>query len=227
MNYYFLDYENVHADGFKGAGSLKENDVVCVMYTDQSRNVTFDIIEEINSRGARIESYRAGTGSKNALDFQLSSYLGYVIGKNEKKQYQYFIISEDTGYDRVVEFWKGRGFSIKRMANLSGSQGTKPSPSSGGQGSKQQTQSQQTGKTAQPRRTRRRSRVAEENLATEEELRRYLDDEEYSDSILEIINTYKSKQAINNALTKECKDTKKGGAIYKKLKSLLKEKKKS
>ena len=138
MNYYFLDYENVHADGFKGAGSLKENDVVCVMYTDQSRNVTFDIIEEINSRGARIESYRAGTGSKNALDFQLSSYLGYVIGKNEKKQYQYFIISEDTGYDRVVEFWKGRGFSIKRMANLSGSTGTKPSTSSGGQGSKQQ-----------------------------------------------------------------------------------------
>lgn len=214
MNYYFLDYENVHADGFKGAGSLKENDVVCVMYTDQSRNVTFDIIEEINSRGARIESYRAGTGSKNALDFQLSSYLGYVIGKNEKKQYQYFIISEDTGYDRVVEFWKGRGISIKRMANLSG-----------GQGNKQQSQ---PGKAAQQQTRRtRRSRVAEENWATEEELRRYLDDEEYSENILEIINTYKSKQAINNALTKECKDTKKGGAIYKKLKPLLKEKKKS
>lgn len=215
MNYYFLDYENVHADGFKGAGSLKENDVVCVMYTDQSRNVTFDIIEEINNRGARIESYRAGTGSKNALDFQLSSYLGYVIGKNEKKQYQYFIISEDTGYDRVVEFWKGRGVSIKRMANLSGGQGSK--------------QTAQSGKAAQQQvnRMRRRSRVAEENWATEEELRRYLDDEEYNENILEIINTYKSKQAINNALTKECKNTKRGGAIYKKLKPLLKEKKKS
>lgn len=214
MNYYFLDYENVHADGFKGTGVLKENDVICVMYTDQSRNVTFDIIEEINSHGARIESYRAGTGSKNALDFQLSSYLGYVIAKNENKQCQYFIISEDTGYDRVVEFWQGRGIAIKRIANLAGGIG-------------RQQQQAQSGKAGQVKSTRRRSRVAEENLATEEELRRYLDDEEYSESILEIINTYKSKQAINNALTKECKDTKKGGAIYKKLKSLLKEKKKS
>ena len=209
MNYYFIDYENVHAEGFKGASDLGENDIVCVMYTDQSRNVTFDIIEEINRRKARIESYRAGTGSKNALDFQLSSYLGYVIGKNESKPYQYYIVSEDTGYDRVVEFWQGRGIAIARKANLLGGR-------NGGQ-ARQQT----------AKRTRRRSRVAEENLATAEELRRYLDEEEYSDRILEIINSYKSKQAINNALTKECKDTKKGGAIYKKLKSLLKEKKKS
>ena len=37
MNYYFIDYENVHADGFIGIENLSENDVICVMYTEQSK----------------------------------------------------------------------------------------------------------------------------------------------------------------------------------------------
>lgn len=55
----------------------------------------------------------------------------------------------------------------------------------------------------------------------------YLTEEEYSDKILEIFNSYKTKVAINNGLSKEFRDSQKSSAIYKKLKVLLKEKHKS
>ena len=58
-------------------------------------------------------------------------------------------------------------------------------------------------------------------------MQKILSADEYSDRILEIINSFKTKQAINNGLSKEFKDSKKSGAIYKKLKPLLKEKKKT
>ena len=256
MTYYFIDYENVHADGFRGAANLKNGDIICVLYTDQSRNVTFDVIEEINRHGAVIESHRAGTGSKNALDFQLSSLLGYTIGTHPGEEYHYVIVSEDTGYNPVVEFWRGRGVDISRFSDLSGrvkgpaaetkraaaqQDGRKGAadvkkPSDAKKGAQAAAEPKQEPKKAagqqeQPkstgRRRGRRSKVAEENLATREELIACLGEDEYNEAVLEIINSYKTKQAINNALTKEYKDTKKGGAIYKKLKTLLKEKKKS
>ena len=65
------------------------------------------------------------------------------------------------------------------------------------------------------------------NKATKEELLQYLTEEEYSDKILEIFNSYKTRVAINNGLSKEFRDSQKSSAIYKKLKGLLKEKQKS
>ena len=64
-------------------------------------------------------------------------------------------------------------------------------------------------------------------MTTKEELLNYLSNEEYSDRILEIINNYKTIRSIVNALDKEFRDSQKSGAIYKKLKPLLKERKKN
>ena len=83
MHYYFIDYENVHADGFIGVERITENDIVCVMYTERSKSISLEFIEKIGKQNARIESYKAGVGTKNALDFQLSSYMGYVIAKKQ------------------------------------------------------------------------------------------------------------------------------------------------
>ena len=75
MNYYFIDYENVHADGFTGVENLGESDVICVMYTEQSKAFSLELVEKIARQRTRLESYKAGTGAKNSLDFQLASYL--------------------------------------------------------------------------------------------------------------------------------------------------------
>ena len=50
---------------------------------------------------------------KNGLDFQLVSYLGYLLKSAGKTEY--IIISNDMGYDCVIHFWKEQGYKVSRM----------------------------------------------------------------------------------------------------------------
>ena len=214
MKYYFVDYENVHSDGFAGAENIGRESVIYVFYSDQNKAFTLDILEKVEKQGASIKACKAEVGSKNALDFQLSSFLGYVIGKeNENIDAEFIIIAKDAGYDKLVDFWKKRGRKIGRFCNLAGNKDVV-----------QAVAATQGKKTEEKKKT-----IATKGIvkATKEELQKILSADEYSDRILEIINSFKTKQAINNGLSKEFKDSKKSGAIYKKLKPLLKEKKKT
>ena len=118
MNYYFIDYENVHADGFIGIENLGENDTICVMYTEQSKAFSLELVEKITRQRVKLESYKAGTGAKNSLDFQLASYLGYMIAKSEGTGDCFYIVSRDTGFNHLVDFWAARGASVTRIANF-------------------------------------------------------------------------------------------------------------
>ena len=53
---------------------------------------------------------------KQALDIQLASYLGYLIG-TEPADTEYYIISKDKGYRNVQSFWPDRRIVLCR--NLS------------------------------------------------------------------------------------------------------------
>lgn len=214
MNYYFIDYENVHADGFIGIENLGENDTICVMYTEQSKAFSLELVEKITRQRVKLESYKAGTGAKNSLDFQLASYLGYMIAKSEGTGDRFYIVSRDTGFNHLVDFWAARGASVTRIANFMGDEkDPKAAPPV------EEPQPKEKAKT--------KSKVSDSNKATKEELLQYLTEEEYSDRILEIFNSFKTKVAINNGLSKEFRDSQKSSAIYKKLKTLLKEKQKS
>ncbi|MFG6366824.1 MAG: hypothetical protein K1W16_00080 [Lachnospiraceae bacterium] len=212
MNYYFIDYENVHADGFIGIENLGADDIICVMYTEQSKTFSLELVEKILRQKAKLESYKAGTGAKNSLDFQLASYLGYMIAKSEDAEDCFYIVSRDTGFNHLVDFWAERNVKVKRVANFEGGE----------------KDSKTLMFTEQPKsKVKSKSKVSDSNKATKEELLQYLTEEEYSDKILEIFNSYKTKVAINNGLSKEFRDSQKSSAIYKKLKALLKEKQKS
>lgn len=205
MKYYFIDFENVNKDGFCGLESMECGSVINVIYTENCKNISMDILEEAARRGVIINAYKVEAGSKNALDFQLSSFLGYVIGTSDLNEgIEYFIVSKDAGYDVLIRFWKNRGLHINRFSNLFCDD------------NKEQARSVQK---------KRASGGIQKT--TREELLSYISEEEYSDEILNIINSYKTKQAINNGLSKLYKDSKKSGALYKKLKSLFKEKNKT
>ena len=49
----------------------------------------------------------------NALDFQLCTDLGYRV--HDIGDGEFIIVSNDTGYDAVVRFWKKRGVNVKRI----------------------------------------------------------------------------------------------------------------
>ncbi len=265
MKYYFMDYENVHMAGFDGIGTLEENTIIYVIYSEQSKTFSLDILEQAQKQGVIIKPYKVNVGNKNALDFQLCSFLGYKIGKSEDSNCEYIIISKDTGYDRVVEFWKNRNKSICRLVNLFEEANSvmttsdfkigeiiptmtstdirepvsllKPEPFDEenillsreeiyfllGNSSEKEIVNIKINELEEEK------ELKKENITqiTKEELLQVLSKEEYSDKILEIVNSFKTKNEIHNALGREFRDTQKNGLIYRKLKPLLEEKKKS
>lgn len=208
MNYFLIDYENTHSDGLKNINGISDSDTFIIFYSDTCKNITLDVISDILSHNISYKSFKVSTGSKNALDFQLSSYLGYLIGKETNEKAEYYIVSNDKGFDYICDFWRN---NAKNVTRLSTKDITIPII-------KKNTSSATTTK---------KKKVKTSDLVTLGELEIFLSKEDQPTEVLEIFNQYKTKVAISNGLSKKFKDSKKAGNIYKKLKPLLKEKNKS
>ena len=76
--YYLIDYENVGSEGFKGCGKLRETDIIHLFYTDNSRKIDLDIINDHGE--SKLITHKVPTGNQSA-DMHLGSYLRYLIGK--------------------------------------------------------------------------------------------------------------------------------------------------
>ena len=108
---YLIDTENVRTVWTLLLERMTENDKIYVFYTMNSGHVTYEDLNGVISSGKNVELIQCHTG-KNGLDFQLVSYLGYLIRDNENADY--CIISDDSGYDAVIKFWEGRDVDVTR-----------------------------------------------------------------------------------------------------------------
>jgi hypothetical protein len=106
MYYYLIDYENTGENGLKGITELPEDSCVVIFYSENADKISFDMHQKFCICKTKLEFRKINTGRKNALDFQLSTYLGYLIAKNEEDQY--YIVSKDNGYRSVVDFWRDK-----------------------------------------------------------------------------------------------------------------------
>lgn len=120
MNYYLVDYENVKVHGLDGISKLNAEDVVCIFYSENADTLTFGLHKRLNETKATVLYQKAEVGQKNALDFQLSSYLGYIIHENRDKSVSYYIVTGDKGFTCLVSYWKKRKIDIALVADLSG-----------------------------------------------------------------------------------------------------------
>ncbi len=108
---YLIDTENVRTVWTLLLDRMTENDKIYVFYTMNSGHVSYEDLNGVISSGKNVELIQCHTG-KNGLDFQLVSYLGYLIRNNENADY--CIISDDSGYDAVLKFWEGRDVDVTR-----------------------------------------------------------------------------------------------------------------
>ncbi len=106
--YYLVDYENVNANGLKGCEKLGEADFIYIFFTKNAKSLDMSILSDHGK--ARIEMIEVPSG-KQSVDMHIGAYLGYLVGTNDKKS-TYTIISKDSDYDKVIEFFKSK-FSIK------------------------------------------------------------------------------------------------------------------
>ena len=115
---YLVDYENVKADGMYGVDQLGKKDCVCIFYSENASTLTFGLHEKLNQTKGKIVLQKVEVGVKNALDFQLSTYLGYLISENEGKNETYYIVSEDKGLAILTGYWAERGENVKTASDI-------------------------------------------------------------------------------------------------------------
>ncbi len=122
---YLIDTENVRTVWTLLLDRMTLNDKIYVFYTMNSGNVSYEDLNGVISSRKNVELIQCHTG-KNGLDFQLVSYLGYLIRNNENADY--CIISDDSGYDAVIKFWEGREVKVSRKTafQVSGKQAKAP-----------------------------------------------------------------------------------------------------
>ena len=189
MNYFLVDYENVKTQGLNGVNKLSEEDTVCIFYSENADSLTFGLHRRLNESKANILFQRVEVGLKNALDFQLSSYLGYLIHENIDNPYNYFIVTKDKGYESLITYWKKKKINVSIVVDVSG-------------------------QNAQVIQNELESQVAE-----------LIKDKSDAPAIAKIIQSYKTKQGVNNGLTRQFRDGKKTSEIYNAIKPLIAEKK--
>ena len=128
IRHFLVDSENVNDNWLMLFDMADEDDEIVVFYTKKSPHMSYmSVIRlmENNSINVRFEECYEGT---NALDFQLVSYMGYLMGcagsfsenkcdaaSAESCADEYIIMSNDTGYDPAVRFWKDKGFAVRRF----------------------------------------------------------------------------------------------------------------
>ena len=113
---YLVDYENVSDAGLVGVDNLANTDTVIIFYGSKVKTVAYESLIAITSSSAVIEHMKAEKTAKNYLDFQLTTYLGFKLGQNSYDEI--YVISKDSGFDAVVDFWSTRGYVIKRQVAI-------------------------------------------------------------------------------------------------------------
>lgn len=120
QKFYLVDYENVHSNGLDGIHKLDADCKVCIFYSRNASHITSGLNMSIRESRAKITYHHVEAGTKNALDFQLSSYLGELITENSGHECEYYIVSRDGGFSGLVPFWKEKGITLKVIPDIGG-----------------------------------------------------------------------------------------------------------
>ena len=117
---YLVDYENVKWDGLQGIAELDKHSAVIIFYSKNADKLPLDIAQILTKSNVKVEHVRVEVGLRNALDFQLVSYLGYLIAQHQRlgRNVKYFMVTKDGGFESVKQFWRGYGVHIHRVTKI-------------------------------------------------------------------------------------------------------------
>ena len=112
-----IDYENESGKVLEGISliGLTRKDKIIIFYSQKAAKITMEFHKELEKINAKKEYEIVETDCLNALDFQLSSYLGLCIHENPNEDF--YIISKDKGFECVCRFWRNKGIMVKRINN--------------------------------------------------------------------------------------------------------------
>lgn len=111
--YYLVDYENVGSNGLSGCQNRTASDHILIFFTQNARKIDMAIIANHGTAELKMMEIPAG---KQSADMHIVSYLGYLAGTSNCN---IIIVSKDTDFDPVIQFWKKRfGISVSRKESI-------------------------------------------------------------------------------------------------------------
>jgi hypothetical protein len=104
-----IDWENVQPDENDVRALVPEATDIWLFHGPNQKNVTSGHA----SFGERATPIRIARTGKNALDFHLSFYMGYIASRQPDAQF--VAISNDKGYGPMLEHAKELGFAVRQV----------------------------------------------------------------------------------------------------------------
>lgn len=109
---FFIDSENVGDNWTLMLDNVEAEDELLVFYTQKSPHMSYRNLIHLKESSKDVTFIECFEGS-NALDFQLVSELGYRIALDA--DCRYYIITNDTGFESAVKYWRRRNIYIRRL----------------------------------------------------------------------------------------------------------------
>ena len=203
-----VDYENVNSNGLKGIEGVSSKDKLIIFHKENS-TMSVSAHKKMENCKADKEYICVNNATKNAVDFQLVACLGVLCERHADQEFA--VISNDGGFDAAIDFLKK--YKIKRYKNLAECK-------RGGKAAEGGVQN--TEEVKNPAGSKKDSKPEEVSVpSTEDEVKRLAPEySEKAQAIAKVIDSYKTKQAINNNLMKILK-SEQVGKLHKKIKPLL------
>jgi NTP pyrophosphatase (non-canonical NTP hydrolase) len=106
-----LDYENVQPTEAELRALVPDASQVWVFHGAHQRQVA----ERFASFGADVTAVPLSKTGKNALDFHLSFYMGYIASRNQASAM--VVVANDKGYEPMLEHARSMGFAVRQVGH--------------------------------------------------------------------------------------------------------------
>ena len=112
---WFIDLENVGWTRLEVLSrSFVAGDSVAIVYSDVCKDGAEVCKNKLKSRGFVVYLIHSSKSGSNALDFVLVAELSRMSVTHA--DYEYIVVSDDTGFDSFIAYMQGVKVSIKRVA---------------------------------------------------------------------------------------------------------------
>lgn len=99
---FLLDYENTAIRGLYGISELGLGDKVVVFCSNENiKRALYDLLKVYEERRVEVRVHLLKKRAVNALDFMITTYLGFEVSMEEEKEI--FVISADKGYESAID----------------------------------------------------------------------------------------------------------------------------
>lgn len=113
---YLIDTENISNYDFLVSENVGKNDELIFFCSSNSRGIRFEDAKLLLENEATKSFEVVNVGNKNALDFQLVTYVSINIAAKDA-EIEYYIVSNDKGYEVAISYIKEKiGVEITRVS---------------------------------------------------------------------------------------------------------------